>query len=441
MRRRILRRASPGRGDAVIARGRPRRGSRLGLPATPLATNGERAERRGRGDRPGGRRRRRVDGRRRRRHAVAARRDAPGGRTVERAEPIASHWRRCAVGRDRRRRRRDRRVDRQRRRTAFAAHAARHAAVGGGWSAPHDFPPAGSADPLTQVRADASGGVVAAWVEHDPGAASRSCARRSPTRRHLGRARDGVGPARRVGRLRPPADRARRERRRDRRLDRAATSPTRSTSRSRRARTAAAAGACPPTCSAPTSRCRRCDSSAPATATPPRRGSRARPRPCGARGAAAAPGRSTTSATTSRPPARRCRRSAPTTTAGHGRVEGGDERRARVGAADGRRLGATGDRLRLADGERGGRRGRPRHRRARRARRRRGADSVLASRRGAGGGWGAPALLYAADAGASLGGSTSRPTRPATRSRAGRRPTRSARSRSPPPPSRRAARS
>ena len=53
--------------------------------------------------------------------------------------------------------------------SAFAAHAARHAAVGGGWSAPHDFAPVGSADPLTQLRADASGGVVAAWVEHDSG--------------------------------------------------------------------------------------------------------------------------------------------------------------------------------------------------------------------------------------------------------------------------------
>jgi hypothetical protein len=51
--------------------------------------------------------------------------------------------------------------------SAFAAHAARHAAAGGGWSAPHDFAPAGTADPLTQVRANASGGAVAAWVEHD----------------------------------------------------------------------------------------------------------------------------------------------------------------------------------------------------------------------------------------------------------------------------------
>jgi len=49
----------------------------------------------------------------------------------------------------------------------FAAHAARRDAPSGAWSAPHDFAPAGPADPQTQVRADASGNVVAAWLEHD----------------------------------------------------------------------------------------------------------------------------------------------------------------------------------------------------------------------------------------------------------------------------------
>jgi hypothetical protein len=51
---------------------------------------------------------------------------------------------------------------------AFAAHAARRDAGSGGWSAPHDFPLAGLADPQTQVSADASGDVIAAWLEHDP---------------------------------------------------------------------------------------------------------------------------------------------------------------------------------------------------------------------------------------------------------------------------------
>ena len=50
----------------------------------------------------------------------------------------------------------------------FAAHAARRDAASGSWSAPHDFAPAdGPADPQTQVRADANGNVVAAWLERD----------------------------------------------------------------------------------------------------------------------------------------------------------------------------------------------------------------------------------------------------------------------------------
>jgi len=53
--------------------------------------------------------------------------------------------------------------------TTFTAHAARRDAAGGTWGAAHDFAPAPSdvADPQTQVRADASGNVVAAWLEHD----------------------------------------------------------------------------------------------------------------------------------------------------------------------------------------------------------------------------------------------------------------------------------
>jgi hypothetical protein len=51
---------------------------------------------------------------------------------------------------------------------AFAAHAVRRDAASGSWGAPHDFAPAGAVDPQTQVRADASGNVVAAWLEHDP---------------------------------------------------------------------------------------------------------------------------------------------------------------------------------------------------------------------------------------------------------------------------------
>ncbi|HKG01887.1 MAG TPA: PKD domain-containing protein [Conexibacter sp.] len=54
--------------------------------------------------------------------------------------------------------------------SAFAAHARRRDAASGTWGAPQDFPVgdvANVADPLTQVRADALGNVVAAWVEHD----------------------------------------------------------------------------------------------------------------------------------------------------------------------------------------------------------------------------------------------------------------------------------
>jgi PKD domain len=54
--------------------------------------------------------------------------------------------------------------------SAFAAHARRRDAASGTWGATQDFPVgdvANVADPLTQVRADALGDVVAAWVEHD----------------------------------------------------------------------------------------------------------------------------------------------------------------------------------------------------------------------------------------------------------------------------------
>jgi len=53
--------------------------------------------------------------------------------------------------------------------SAFAAHARRRDAVSGTWGAPQDFPTSNVVDPLTQVRADVLGNVVAAWVEHDPG--------------------------------------------------------------------------------------------------------------------------------------------------------------------------------------------------------------------------------------------------------------------------------
>jgi len=54
---------------------------------------------------------------------------------------------------------------------AYAAKAARRDATGGAWSAPHDFAPIanGVADPQTQLRTDALGEVVAAWIEHDAG--------------------------------------------------------------------------------------------------------------------------------------------------------------------------------------------------------------------------------------------------------------------------------
>ncbi|HEX4805843.1 MAG TPA: PKD domain-containing protein [Conexibacter sp.] len=55
---------------------------------------------------------------------------------------------------------------------AFTARAARRDALTGTWSAPHDFPASGPSavvDPQTQVRADAAGDVVAAWLEHDSG--------------------------------------------------------------------------------------------------------------------------------------------------------------------------------------------------------------------------------------------------------------------------------
>lgn len=54
--------------------------------------------------------------------------------------------------------------------SAFAARARRRDAASGTWGAAHDFPTgdvANVADPLTQVRADALGNIVAAWVEHD----------------------------------------------------------------------------------------------------------------------------------------------------------------------------------------------------------------------------------------------------------------------------------
>jgi len=51
----------------------------------------------------------------------------------------------------------------------FAARAMRRDAASGTWSAPHDFTraPGALADPRTQVRADASGNAIAAWLEHD----------------------------------------------------------------------------------------------------------------------------------------------------------------------------------------------------------------------------------------------------------------------------------
>jgi hypothetical protein len=52
--------------------------------------------------------------------------------------------------------------------SAFAAHARRRDAASGTWGPAHDFPAAGVVDPLTQVRADVAGNVVAAWVQHDP---------------------------------------------------------------------------------------------------------------------------------------------------------------------------------------------------------------------------------------------------------------------------------
>jgi hypothetical protein len=54
--------------------------------------------------------------------------------------------------------------------STFAAHARRRDAASGSWSATQNFPVgdvANVADPLTQVRSDALGKVVAAWVEHD----------------------------------------------------------------------------------------------------------------------------------------------------------------------------------------------------------------------------------------------------------------------------------
>jgi PKD repeat protein len=54
--------------------------------------------------------------------------------------------------------------------SAFTAHARRRDAASGTWGPGQDFPVgdvANVADPLTQVRADALGNVVAAWVEHD----------------------------------------------------------------------------------------------------------------------------------------------------------------------------------------------------------------------------------------------------------------------------------
>ncbi|MFL5816521.1 MAG: PKD domain-containing protein [Conexibacter sp.] len=61
--------------------------------------------------------------------------------------------------------------------SSYAARSRRRDAASGTWGATHDFPVGGAsnvADPLTQVRADALGKVVAAWVEHpsDTGVAS-----------------------------------------------------------------------------------------------------------------------------------------------------------------------------------------------------------------------------------------------------------------------------
>lgn len=54
--------------------------------------------------------------------------------------------------------------------TAYSAHASHRVAASGAWDPlPHAFPAQGVADPLTAVRADAAGDVVAAWVEHDAG--------------------------------------------------------------------------------------------------------------------------------------------------------------------------------------------------------------------------------------------------------------------------------
>ncbi|HEV7774053.1 MAG TPA: PKD domain-containing protein [Conexibacter sp.] len=55
--------------------------------------------------------------------------------------------------------------------SAFAAHARRRDAASGTWGTTQTFPVAdvaNVADPLTQVRADALGNVVAAWIEEDP---------------------------------------------------------------------------------------------------------------------------------------------------------------------------------------------------------------------------------------------------------------------------------
>jgi len=54
--------------------------------------------------------------------------------------------------------------------STFDAHAARRGALDGSWSVPADFGPSdGTAvvDPQTQVRADAAGDAIAAWLEHD----------------------------------------------------------------------------------------------------------------------------------------------------------------------------------------------------------------------------------------------------------------------------------
>ncbi|HXE43770.1 MAG TPA: PKD domain-containing protein [Conexibacter sp.] len=61
--------------------------------------------------------------------------------------------------------------------TDYTARAARRDALIGVWSAPHDFPASGPTaviDPQTQVRADAAGDAIAAWLEHDSGAGTES---------------------------------------------------------------------------------------------------------------------------------------------------------------------------------------------------------------------------------------------------------------------------